>query len=118
MHGVKVLHVITGLAAGGAETQLRLLVRHISADADVVALYNPGVLADFISTNVKSVLTSGIVTMPKGEKAAGPILPGKAYEFTVSASLLKTVEKHGTYVNVHTAKNPNGEVRGQVKVSG
>jgi len=47
---------------------------------------NPGVLADYISTNVKSVLTSGIVPMPKGEQAAGPILPGKAYEFTVSAS--------------------------------
>jgi hypothetical protein len=47
---------------------------------------NPGVLADHISTSVKSVLTSGVVTMPKGEKDAGPILPGKAYEFTVSAS--------------------------------
>src|SRR5829696_4676554 len=46
---------------------------------------NPGVLADYISTNVKSILTSGVVTSPKGEQAAGPILPGKAYEFTVSA---------------------------------
>jgi hypothetical protein len=33
---------------------------------------------------------------------------------TVSASLLATIKKHGTYVNVHTAKNPNGEIRGQV----
>jgi hypothetical protein len=33
---------------------------------------------------------------------------------TISASLLKTIQKHGTYVNVHTAKNPNGEVRGQL----
>lgn len=47
---------------------------------------NPGVLADYISLNVKSVVTSGVVTMPAGEKAAGPILPGKAYEFTVSAA--------------------------------
>ena len=47
---------------------------------------NPGVLADYITTNMKSVLRSGIVTMPVGETAAGPILPGKAYEFGVSAA--------------------------------
>jgi CHRD domain len=33
---------------------------------------------------------------------------------TISASLLNTIKKHGTYVNVHTAKNPNGEIRGQL----
>jgi hypothetical protein len=33
---------------------------------------------------------------------------------TIPASLLKTIQKHGTYVNVHTAKNPNGEIRGQL----
>jgi hypothetical protein len=33
---------------------------------------------------------------------------------TITASLLKTIQKHGTYVNVHTTKNPNGEIRGQV----
>lgn len=47
---------------------------------------NPGVLADYISTNVKSVLTSGVAAIPVGDKDAGPITPGKAYEFTVSAS--------------------------------
>lgn len=47
---------------------------------------NPGVLADYISTNVKSVLTSGVAAIPVGDKEAGPITPGKAYEFTVSAS--------------------------------
>jgi hypothetical protein len=47
---------------------------------------NPGVLADYITQNMKSVLRSGIVTMPVGEKAAGPNLPGKAYEFNVSAA--------------------------------
>jgi hypothetical protein len=47
---------------------------------------NPGVLADYIGTNVKSVLTSGVVAIPVGDKEAGPITPGKAYEFKVSAS--------------------------------
>lgn len=37
---------------------------------------------------------------------------------TISGSLLKTIEKHGTYVNVHTAKNPGGEIRGQVVAKG
>jgi hypothetical protein len=36
----------------------------------------------------------------------------------ISASLLKTIQKHGTYVNVHTAKNPNGEIRGQLAAAG
>ena len=47
---------------------------------------NPGVLADFIAANVKSIAHHGVVTMPSGEKAAGPITPGKAYEFTVMAA--------------------------------
>jgi hypothetical protein len=47
---------------------------------------NPGVLADFIKANLKSVSYSGVVTMPVGDKSAGPILPGKAYEFTFPAA--------------------------------
>jgi glycosyltransferase involved in cell wall biosynthesis len=45
---VKVLHVITGLGVGGAELQLRSLLRHTRHDADVVTLYNPGPVADMI----------------------------------------------------------------------
>ena len=33
---------------------------------------------------------------------------------TVSAALQKDFTKHLLYVNVHTAKNPNGEIRGQL----
>ena len=44
---MKVLHVITGLAAGGAEQQLRLLLRHLPDrhQCDVVGLENPGTVA-------------------------------------------------------------------------
>ncbi|MET9362133.1 glycosyltransferase [Streptomyces sp. NPDC006632] len=42
---MKVLHVITGLGVGGAEQQLRLLLRHLPYDADVVTLTNPGAVA-------------------------------------------------------------------------
>jgi hypothetical protein len=35
---------------------------------------------------------------------------------TVSASQLKKLKNGGTYVNVHTLKNLNGEIRGQIRV--
>lgn len=47
---------------------------------------NPGVLADYIVQNLKGVSRSGVVTIPVGDTAPGPITPGKAYEFTVSAA--------------------------------
>ncbi|MEU6357676.1 glycosyltransferase [Streptomyces sp. NPDC047072] len=43
---MKALHVITGLGVGGAEQQLRLLVRHLPVDCEVVTLTNPGAVAD------------------------------------------------------------------------
>ncbi len=39
---MKVLHVITGLAAGGAETQLELLLRYTRHTPEVATLYNFG----------------------------------------------------------------------------
>jgi hypothetical protein len=44
----------------------------------------------------------------------GPCTSGMSGTATISGSLLKKIQKHGTYVNVHTAKNPNGEIRGQL----
>ncbi len=44
----------------------------------------------------------------------GTATGSKSGTATISASLLRTIQKHGTYVNVHTAKNPNGEIRGQL----
>jgi glycosyltransferase involved in cell wall biosynthesis len=42
---VRALHIITGLGVGGAEQQLRLLLRHLPAQCDVVTLTNPGSVA-------------------------------------------------------------------------
>jgi CHRD domain len=36
---------------------------------------------------------------------------------TVSAAIASAIRRGGTYVNVHTAKNPAGEIRGQVKAA-
>jgi glycosyltransferase involved in cell wall biosynthesis len=52
---MKVLHVITGLDAGGAETQLAMLMRHTRHDCDVVTLYNPGPIAEQIRASGRSV---------------------------------------------------------------
>jgi hypothetical protein len=47
---------------------------------------NPGVLADYIKASMHSVAYSGVVAVPVGESKAGPILPGKAYEFSFPAA--------------------------------
>ncbi|MCB5166370.1 glycosyltransferase [Streptomyces bambusae] len=43
---MKALHIITGLGIGGAEQQLRLLLRHLPLQCDVVTLTNPGPVAE------------------------------------------------------------------------
>jgi glycosyltransferase involved in cell wall biosynthesis len=57
---MKVLHVITGLDAGGTETQLAILLRHTRHDADVVTLYNPGPVAAQICADGTSVRDIGM----------------------------------------------------------
>ncbi|MER6015766.1 glycosyltransferase [Streptomyces bluensis] len=42
---MKALHIITGLGVGGAEQQLRLLLRHLPVECDVVTLTAPGPVA-------------------------------------------------------------------------
>jgi hypothetical protein len=37
---------------------------------------------------------------------------------TISEKIVAQLEAGKTYVNVHTTKNPAGEIRGQVKVTG
>ncbi|MFB7271394.1 glycosyltransferase [Streptomyces sp. NPDC056244] len=45
---MKVLHIITGLGIGGAEQQLRLLLRRLPTDSEVITLTNPGPVAEGI----------------------------------------------------------------------
>ncbi|MDH6623501.1 glycosyltransferase involved in cell wall biosynthesis [Streptomyces sp. LBL] len=42
---MRALHIITGLGTGGAEQQLRLLLRHLPVECEVLALTNPGAVA-------------------------------------------------------------------------
>jgi hypothetical protein len=53
---------------------------------------------------------SGNVLIP----LCAPCKNGMTGKAKVTAAVIKDLGKHLLYVNVHTAKNPNGEVRGQV----
>jgi hypothetical protein len=44
----------------------------------------------------------------------GPCNSGMTGTATVTAAQIAAFKKHLLYVNVHTAKNPNGEIRGQL----
>ncbi|MFJ9146762.1 glycosyltransferase [Streptomyces sp. NPDC102270] len=48
---MRALHIITGLGVGGAEQQLRLLLRHLPVDCEVVTLTNPGAVADGLTAD-------------------------------------------------------------------
>jgi hypothetical protein len=47
----------------------------------------------------------------------GPCRNGQRGSSTISHAQLRTIRAGRTYVNVHTAKNSAGEIRGQVKAS-
>jgi hypothetical protein len=68
------------------------------------------------------------VPHPRGTKvgAIGPVMvplcgpcksPASGTATGLTADQIKTLTSGGAYVNVHTAKNPNGEIRGQITVA-
>jgi CHRD domain-containing protein len=57
---------------------------------------------------------SGNVIVP----LCGPCKNGMTGSAKISESVIKTLEAGKAYVNVHTKRNPAGEIRGQVKVAG
>ncbi|MET8687284.1 glycosyltransferase [Streptomyces sp. NPDC004732] len=57
---MRVLHIITGLGVGGAEQQLRLMLRHLPTTCDVVALTNAGTVAQGIAADGSRVTDLGM----------------------------------------------------------
>jgi glycosyltransferase involved in cell wall biosynthesis len=77
---VKVLHVITGLGIGGAEQQLRLLLRELPTDSEVVTLTNPGAVARGIvadGVSVRDLAMTGNRDLGALPRLAGIIRHGK-----------------------------------------
>ncbi|MGA5413933.1 glycosyltransferase [Streptomyces pseudogriseolus] len=83
---MRALHIITGLGVGGAEQQLRLLLRHLPVECDVVTLTNPGPVADGLRADGVRVLHLGMA----GNRNVG-VLP----------RLVKVI-RSGGYDLVHT----------------
>ncbi|MFI0501534.1 glycosyltransferase [Streptomyces albogriseolus] len=83
---MRALHIITGLGVGGAEQQLRLLLRHLPVDCDVVTLTNPGPVAEGLRADGVRVLHLGMA----GNRDVG-VLPR-----------LVRVIRSGRYDLVHT----------------
>jgi CHRD domain-containing protein len=57
---------------------------------------------------------SGPVVVP----LCGPCKATSSGSATITSKVENALEKGGAYVNVHTAKNAAGEIRGQVKLTG
>jgi CHRD domain len=57
---------------------------------------------------------SGPVIVP----LCGPCRTGQAGTVKITKATVDALEGHRAYVNVHTAKNAGGEIRGQVAVAG
>ncbi|MEV6111205.1 glycosyltransferase [Streptomyces sp. NPDC052109] len=57
---MRALHIITGLGVGGAEQQLRLLLRNLPVECEVVTLTNPGPVADGLRADGVRVLHLGM----------------------------------------------------------
>ncbi len=72
--------------------------------------------------NLTGPATAAHIHMGKKGQPGGVIVPlcgtncksGISGSTKVSASVMKALNGADAYVNVHTAKNPNGEIRGQV----
>jgi hypothetical protein len=57
---------------------------------------------------------AGAVIVP----LCGPCRSGQTGTVKITSSIEDGLEKGATYVNVHTAKNAAGEIRGQIKLTG
>ena len=55
---------------------------------------------------------------PVAVALCGPCKNGQSGTVKISKDTEEALEKGGAYVNVHTAKNGAGEIRGQIKLTG
>src|SRR6266540_6942361 len=86
---------------GGAKITWRLTFSHLTGAATASHIH------------IGKVGVAGPVAVP----LCGPCKSGAKGTAMAPAAQWKAIESGGAYANVHTAKNPNGEIRGQIKSS-
>jgi len=121
------------LAAGAASTHLKATL-NVGQEVPKPKVKAPGGTGTFTATLTGRKLTWKLTFKGLSGKAVaahihtgrvgkaggvavslcGPCASGVSGKATLTAAQVKAVLAGGTYVNVHTAKNPNGEIRGQV----
>jgi hypothetical protein len=134
--------VATGLAAvvlaapGAAGPRVQNLTARLTPAQEVgVAVKAPGAAGTFKAKLDGSTLTWSLafkrltgpalaahihlgkrgVSGPVAVPLCGPCKTGAHGTLTVTAAVAAALGKGRAYANVHTAKNPNGEIRGQVE---
>ena len=88
-------------SGGGAKITWRLTFSHLTGAATASHIH------------LGKVGASG----PVAVSLCGPCKSGAKGTAMATAAQWKAIESGGAYVNVHTVKNPNGEIRGQIKSS-
>ena len=83
----------------GTTLTYRLTFAHLSGPATAAHIHGPA--ARHVSAGVLVPL-------------CGPCTSPVSATATLTSSEISLMEAGKTYVNVHTAKNPNGEIRGQI----
>jgi CHRD domain len=84
----------------GTSLTYKLTFAHLSGAATAAHIHGPA--ARHVSAAILVPLCGPTCTSPVSGTA------------TLSSSEISLMEAGKTYVNVHTAKNPNGEIRGQI----
>jgi hypothetical protein len=135
---------LSGLALAAANKETYKLVANLRASQEVpkpvgtkaneVGLFTATLVESGSSKKLTWKLTFAHLTGPamaahihqgkKGKAGAivvplcGPCKSGQKGSTQVTEATVKAIEAGKTYVNVHTAKNGAGEIRGQIKISG
>jgi len=87
----------------GTTLTYKLTFTHLSGPATAAHIHGPA--ARHVSAGVLGAI-------------CGPCTSPVSGTATLTSSEISLMESGKTYVNVHTAKNPNGEIRGQVTAVG
>ncbi|MGH7097025.1 MAG: CHRD domain-containing protein [Stellaceae bacterium] len=111
LSGAAEVPAVTTNGHGTATMKLNTATRHLSWIVRYAGLSVPGPAAAAHIHGPAGPDANAPVMLPFTGNLTSPI-QGSA---TLSATQMSALERGKTYVNIHTAKNPAGEIRGQLE---